>query len=53
MFGFKSFGNLQYKGTEYKETVNKFYNILRRELETIIEKDSKTTVTKRKIFIRG
>ena len=37
MFGFKSFGNLQYKGTEYKETVNKFYNILRRELETIIE----------------
>ena len=36
MLGFKSFGNLQYKSTEYRETLNKFYDILRKELETII-----------------
>ena len=37
LFYFKSFPNLQYKGTEYNDTIDKFYNILRDELKTIIE----------------
>ena len=37
LFGFKSFGNLQYKGTNFTYTTNKFYDILRSELKTIID----------------
>ena len=37
MFEFESFGNLQYKGSQYINTLNKFYGILRKELTTIIE----------------
>ena len=33
---FKSFGNLQYKGTTLNNTAEKFYNLLRPELELII-----------------